>query len=58
MRIIRIRPPAKKNTAAHFIDSFSSRNADFLRQFFPEMAIFTFNTWRVLKEMRNENETL
>jgi hypothetical protein len=37
-------PPSKKNADAHFIKGFSSRNADFLRQFFPEMAIFTFNT--------------
>jgi hypothetical protein len=48
----------KKNSDAHFINAFNSRKADFLRQFFPEMAIFTFNTWPVLKGMKNENETL
>jgi hypothetical protein len=36
----------------------SWRKAEFSRQFFPEMAIFTVNTWLVLKEMKKENETL
>jgi hypothetical protein len=35
---------SKKNSGAHFINVFNSRKADFLRQFFPEMAIFTLNT--------------
>jgi hypothetical protein len=48
----------KKNSDVHFINVFNSRKPDFLRQFFPEMAIFTFNTWSVLKGMKNENETL
>jgi hypothetical protein len=33
-----------KKSDAHFINGFNSRKADFLRQFFPELVIFTFNT--------------
>lgn len=49
---------SKKNSAAHFINAFNSRKVDFLRQFFPEMAVFTLNKRPVLKGMKNENETL
>jgi hypothetical protein len=48
-RIIEILPLAEKNGAAHLIYDLSRCNTDFLRQFFPEMATFTFNPWLVLE---------
>ena len=35
--------PAKKNGAVHLITDSGGRKTEFLRQFFPEMAIFTVN---------------
>jgi hypothetical protein len=48
----------KKNVATPFIDGLDRSKAGILRQFFPEMVIFTIQAWPLQKEMLKENERL
>jgi hypothetical protein len=54
-RKIEIYPFAKKNGAALLISNLSRFTADLLRQFFPEMAIFTFNTRLLLEGIKKSD---